>query len=336
MNKNDSRKSRISGKLIRDICIHLIFVCAVVAIIGMIFARINNWNVLVNPDEAEPNTSHENFDTIFPLFDADLKPVYQEAPFTIVAFGNAPFADDRDSEDNLANIIADKTGATVYNCSISGSYLASQNSSTQVNENPMNVFCLYWLLHLGFGSPVEGSFETARIELGEDYPAEAQEVLETLTTLDFNEVDVITIMYDASDYLLGHGMYSDSNSTDINTFTGNLEASIELIQSNFPHIRIIVMSPTYAYAVDRDGNYISSDQYIYNNRDVLSTYVIKQYASSLAHNVSFIDNLYNTITSENAGEYLLDNLHLNTAGRRLVANRFIHFLYYYQEYAAAQ
>ena len=136
-------------------------------------------------------------------------------------------------------------------------------------------------------------------------------------------------MYDASDYLAGHEMYSDQNSTDIMQFTGNMEAGIELLQSTYPHIRIIVMSPTYAFAVNEQGEYVSSDMYTYGEQDVLSTYVIRQYASAATRSVSFVDNLYGTITEDNASEYLTDNLHLNVAGRRLVAERFEYALNYY-------
>lgn len=62
----------------------------------------------------------------------------------IVVFGNAPFADDRDSSDNLANLIAKETDTTVYNCSISGSYLAAQQLNYDPTVAPMDAYCLYW------------------------------------------------------------------------------------------------------------------------------------------------------------------------------------------------
>ena len=117
-------------------------------------------------------------------------------------------------------------------------------------------------------------------------------------------------------------MYSDENPTDPTQFTGNLEASIEVLQNYYPQIRIIVMSPTYAYAVDENGDYVSSDMYIYNGRDVLSTYVIKECYSANIHSVS--------------DEYLVDNLHLNVKGRKLIAKRFEFFLNYYSKDYASQ
>jgi lysophospholipase L1-like esterase len=137
-------------------------------------------------------------------------------------------------------------------------------------------------------------------------------------------------MYDASDYLDGRNMYNDDNPTDITCFTGNLEAGIELIKETYPNMRIIVMSPTYAYAVV-DGQYVSSDKYTFGEMDVLSTYAIKECASSSEQGVTFVDNLYGTITEDNADKYLIDNLHLNVEGRKLVADRLIYALDYFKE-----
>ena len=88
--------------------------------------------------------------------------------------------------------------------------------------------------------------------------------------------------------------------------------------------------------MDENGDHISSDMYVYNNRDVLSTYVIRECYSSNMHSVSFLDNLYGTITEDNAKEYLTDNLHLNVDGRKLIAKRFEYFLNYYAKDYASQ
>lgn len=313
---------------------HTLFFIIVLAIIVIIVYRFNNWGVEISQEEIFKDglgTYEDTFDEPLPLRDENGKIVLleKENP-VIVAFGNAPFADDRGSEDNLATMIENLTGATVYNCAVSGSYLAAQSYAYDSAIAPMDAYCFYWLVTLATGADIDHYYEDAAETLGDDLPPEAEEVVETLSTLDFNNVDVITVMYDATDYLMGHPMYSDQNDTDTLQFTGNLEAGIELLQSVYPHIRIIVMSPTYAYAVDEDGDYVSSDMYTYGH-DVLSTYVIKEFESSFDRSVSFIDHLYGTITEDNAEDYLLDNLHLNVEGRELVALRFEYFLNYYDK-----
>ena len=322
----------------RFLNLHVLFALVLLVVVGLLGYRITHWGQRVSQSDIFKDgqgSYDDSWDSILPLTDENGKMIVNDAS-NIVVFGNAPFADDRGSSDNLASLIAKETGATVYNCSISGSYLAAQHTNFDPTLAPMDAYCLYWLVNLAAGVPLDGYYNDAAKALGDKTPPEAEEVVNTLKTLDFNTIDTVAIMYDATDYLLGNAMYNDDNPTDPTQFTGNLEASLEVLQRLYPQIRIIVMSPTYAYAIDEDGNYVSSDIYIYNGRDVLSTYVIKECYSANLHSVSFMDNLYGSITEDNAKEYLTDNLHLNVKGRKLIAKRFEYFLNYYSKGYASQ
>lgn len=322
----------------RFLNVHVFFVLVLIIVIGLVAYRFTHWGQRVSQSDIFKDgqgSYDDSWDSILPLTDENGQMVITDAS-NIVLFGNAPFADDRDSSDSLANLIAKETGANVYNCSISGSYLAAQELNYDPTVAAMDAYCLYWLVNLATGAPIDNYYVQAAEQLGDKTPADAEEVINTLKTLDFNTIDTVAIMYDATDYLLGNPMYNDDNPTDPTQFTGNLEASLDVLQSLYPQIRIIVMSPTYAYAVDENGDYVSSDMYIYNNRDVLSTYVIKECYSANLHSVSFMDNLYGSITEDNAKEYLTDNLHLNVKGRKLIAKRFEYFLNYYAKDYASQ
>ena len=322
----------------RFLNVHVFFALAMIIVIGLVAYRFTHWGQRVSQSDIFKDgqgSYDDSWDSILPLTDENGQMVITDAS-NIVLFGNAPFADDRDSSDSLANLIAKETGANVYNCSISGSYLAAQELNFDPTVAAMDAYCLYWLVSLATGAPIDNYYVQAAERLGDKTPADAEEVINTLKTLDFNTIDTVAIMYDATDYLLGNPMYNDDNPTDPTQFTGNLEASLDVLQSLYPQIRIIVMSPTYAYAVDENGDYVSSDMYIYNNRDVLSTYVIKECYSANLHSVSFMDNLYGSITEDNAKEYLNDNLHLNVKGRKLIAKRFEYFLNYYAKDYASQ
>lgn len=311
---------------------HLILASSILLFFGLIIFRLLNWGEYINLDEIfkdGPGEYDDTLDLIIPLTGADGLPIptnYDDG-LTIVAFGNAPFADDRDSKDNLANMIADMADATVYNCSISGSYMASEWPYFSAADRPMDAYTFYWLAVLAAGIDVESNFTAAAEKLGENIPPDAEEVIRMIKSIDFSTVDVITLMYDATDYLLGHQMYNDDNDMDITRFTGNMEAGIAILQQYYPHIRIIVMGPCYAYAIDDNGEYVSSDIMRFTGefgqQDVLSTYSIKQYGSCSSRSVTFIDHLYGTITEDNARDYLIDNLHLNKDGREMVAKRFV-------------
>lgn len=328
----DTKPKKAKPGLPRFVNMHTVFLLAIVIFVLAVFFKFKNWGIHIDQNELFKDgigTYEDNLDQILPLMDAEGHIINSELS-SVVFFGNAPLADDRDSDDSLVSMIAGETGVTVYNCSISGSCLSSQNYAFEEDTDPLDAYSFYWLVTLMTTGTNSDYFSRAAKYLGEDTPAEADEVYEILTTVDFSTVDTAVIMYDASDYLNGRYMYNDQNFTDITCFTGNLEAGIELLKEYYPNMRIIVLSPTYAYAVV-DGKYVSSDIYSIGTHDVLSTYVIKECESASRQSVSFVDNLYGTITEDNADKYLSDNLHLNQKGRRLVADRLIYALNYYNQ-----
>ena len=315
---------------------HFVLLCVVLLFIGIIAYRITHYGKFISQEEIFRDGlgtyEDETFDEIIPLMDANHQPIpldYSDG-LTILAFGNAPLADDRDSENGLANMIARQAEANVINCAVSGSYLAAQSPSFDANSAPMDIYTFYWLCVLATGIDIDRHFSGAAEVLGENMPPDATAAYNNLKNVDMNTVDAILIMYDASDYMMGNPTYNPQNLTDIMCFSGNLEAGIELIQKNYPNIRIIIMSPTYAYAVDDNGKYISSEKQSYGEA-YLSDYHAGQYFTSLSRNVTFVDNLYGTFTEEDADEYLSDNLHLNAKGRQAVADRFVDALTYFNK-----
>lgn len=312
---------------------HLAFFLILILCILFIVYRFSNWGQHIDLDQILDNETDdvyevESFDNILPhLYEGD-EPALSDGVTNIVFFGNGPWAEERDSSDNVVNRIAELSGANVYNCAVSSSYLAATNKTFSADRDPMDAFNFYWLTTLAAvdnTNPIDGSLQVAADTL----PPEAEEVYDTLRSIDFSTIDVIAIMYDASDYLASRPLYNDENETDIQFVSGNLSAGIELIQSYFPHIRIIVMSPTYAYAINEEGEYVSSDMYYHEFP--LSTYAMMVERVAATYGVSYVDNIYGTINERNASEYLLDNVHLNNDGKQLLAERFVYALQYYDE-----
>ena len=322
--------------IFRFLNVHTLLLAVIVFVVVICFFRLKNWGVMIDLDEIfkdGPGTYEDTLDEIVPLLDAESQPVIQEQLTNIVVFGNAPFADDHAHSGSIfcSIMLAKLTGSTVYNCSIGDSKLACTNEHLDLEKDPSDVFSLFYLSGLAVGYEFDSYFATAKQQLlpTNEYPADADEVIETLTTLDFNTVDAIVIMYDATDYYELSTITNTENHHDLTTFTGSLELSLEILQTVYPHIRIVVASPTYAYAVDEAGEFVSSDRYAYNGHDILSSYVIKEGVSAISYGVSFLDNFYGTFNEDNADDYLSDNLHLNKAGRELVAKRCEYFLNYY-------
>lgn len=317
-------------KILKKINFHVVFLGLMLVVVICIVVRLHSWNnnskELDHTEDTSGAFDRETLDNLVPYtYDAEPK---DPEDMVIACFGNAPFADNKGQEDNLANIIADKTGATVYNFAFPDSYMSSIGYSGDGAGN--SFFSLYWLTTI---FAVDNDIIVDRyLEAAPDTPIETKATLSLLQNLDFNTVDVIAIMYDASDYLAGRGMYNSEDSTNIAHFGGALEASIELIKENFPHIHIIVMSPAYAYALNADGTYADSTITTFGDEGPLASYV--QYESNVCYKMfaSFVDNFYGSLSELDADVVLEDHLHLNSEGRQRAAEEFMEAYNYYLKF----
>ena len=311
---------------------HVILLIILVFSVIFIIYRLKNWGVRLDiGDLDQSNITEENavevLDSILPNLKSEGHPSTTDGVTNILLFGNGAFAEDYGTVDNVGNLIAEMADANVYNCSVPGSYLAATNATFSAYADPMDAFNFYWLstfVSMDNAQPCEQAIADSPDRL----PPEAWDVYEILKDMDFSTIDVIGIMYDASDYLTGRTIYNPEKPIDIQTFYGNLLAGIQAIQEAYPHIRIIVMSPTYAYAVNSKGEYVDSDIYVYNE------YTLSTYSQMLAQatdetGVTYVDNFYGTVNIYNANKYLIDNVHLNKDGKQLLAERFVYALQYY-------
>lgn len=301
---------------------HIIIPCFILLCIVLIAVFIAKWakgvDSTYNRDEIDDSYEIEVLDRVFYVSADTLGEHIPNETKRILCLGNSPFSDDRNSKNNLCNLIQEETGAEVINASIPDSYLACR-SRENTFDVPTDYHTFYWLSVMAAlkNADVYANYnEICRgiSEVGDD-------VVDTLYKLDLNTIDSVVLMYDASDFLDGMPKENEENSSDPKTFCGNMTAGIELLQKNYPHLQIFVMSPTFAYVVDENGDYISSDIAKVDGYS-LANYSINQLNICLVLEASFMDNIYGTINSDNADKYLEDNVHLNVSGRKLVAEKF--------------
>lgn len=304
-------------KLNKHTLIHIGFLVIAVLVIVIIASKLLDFinGDVISSDEFNETAVDvqeiENMDYILPLVLTEEQLPEDDGTSTVVCFGNAPFADDRGSDANLCNMIADLTDATVYNFSF------ADTTMSHLDMNGPYMLTFYWLT-TAVCLDNYGIYEN--LKQYDNYDPQWDETVKQMRSLDFNTVDTIVIMYDGTDYLLGRPIYNIADLDDPTQFTGALTAGIQLIQTYYPHIRIIVSSPTYAFGLEEDGSYVSSDIKTYGET-YLSTYVVKQADAAYELSVSFIDNIYGTIHEDIAPDYLTDHIHLNKEGRKLVAKR---------------
>ena len=309
---------------------HYVFLGIMALIILVVVVRLTAWNNRAHVIESEnPNSTEfdtEPLDNLVPYtYEIEAK---NPEDMIIACFGNAPFYDDLGKENNLANIIANKTGATVYNFAFEDSYLSCENPTLESGHN--DIFSLYWLTTIF--TLKNDTIVNQYLEAKPNASIERKATLSLLQNLDFNTVDVITIMYDGSDYLAERGMYNRDDSTNIRHFGGALEASIQLIKQTFPHIQIIVLSAPYAYGLEADGTLVDSTIKTYGDEGPLASYV--QYESEVCYKsfTTFIDTFYGSVSFFKAEELLKDHIHLTPEARELVAEEFMEGFNYYVKY----
>ena len=81
--------------------------------------------------------------------------------------------------------------------------------------------------------------------------------IEALESVDMNAIDAIIIMYDSTDYNNGTPCMNMEVPNDVCAFTGGLTFFLEVVKQYWPHIRVFVMTPTYAQYKDENGNLLS-------------------------------------------------------------------------------
>lgn len=323
--KRKKKKSKIN--------LHIILLALMAVVFLTIIFKLAFWDKRVRQNTARENDTTLSFetealDTIVPLDSSNGKNKEKDTDLRILFLGNGSLADDKTSNENLANVVQAKTGATVYNCAIPDTYMSMKNS-TYKNTFIYDAFSFYNLCTL-FTVNNKETISWAERDLG-GLPEDVAAPLTLLQSIDYNELDILCVYYDGSDYLDQRGAYDEEADTDPTQFCGALNAGLDLVKEYLPHVRIIVMSPTYVYVIDESGKYSSS--FLTNIlEEPLSTYVGLQAQNCINRQVSFVDNLYGSVYEEVADDYLKDNILLNAKGHALLADRFLYALNRFHEY----
>ncbi len=304
--------------------IHFIFLGAIILIIGFIAFRLYIWNKGV-AYEYDPNAQTTEFDVeamdnIIPLAPDKLEGHEDDGVTTILCLGDDPFSLNQ-GEGGLAEQIAAKTNATVYNGSFTGTTAAAQFESYN-DGYILDAFSFSYVAQ----SLASGDFDLMKTAATYSYDEAFPRTTAMLETLDMNSIDVICVMYDGSDYINRRPCDDPNAPHSIVTYTGALRAGIEAIQEAYPHIRIVVMSHTFCHHVNEEGNFENGDR-VDLGHGTLSHYLQKELDATSDCGVSFIDNFYGSINEDNYLDYMTDYIHFNDAGRELLADRFVQCIF---------
>ena len=314
------KKKIIKKKKKQNLNFHLIFFIVVIVLFVFAIIKFAIWNKGedsgYDPNEITTEFDVETMDHIQPMDTSRFEGIEDDGVTTILCLGNSPFADNK-GENGLAQTIGKKMNATVYDGSFAGSFLTMYNETYQETYKPdgLSLYPIVKAICTGDFSLVERVADT----MGDTEVATAN----MLKNLDYKTVDMLVIMYDLSDYTGNRPLYSATDKNDLITWTGSLNASLELIEETYPHIRTVILSMP-ACGATIDGFYVDGDKFDLGN-GTIPDYLNYQMNVVLANGVSYIDNYYGVITVENRDEYLTDGYHLNEKGIEAVADRFHYF-----------
>ena len=301
--------------------VHYIIAAVLAAMLIFAVVKLVVWNI--GKDSGyDPNADSSEFevealDYIQPLDPELLKGREDDGVNTIVCLGNHPFSDER-GKDGLAELIANKCGATVYNGAFPDSYISMKNTE-YTDSYPQDALSLY----LVTASICGGNFDLMEhaVDLLSESDKAYREALDTLKSVDFSKVDMIVIMYDLNDYMDKRPVMDENNDINLLTWNGALNASLQEIQKTYPYIRLVVLSPSYGQFEDGGGKMVNGDTEDFGN-GVLPDYVLHEIDVAMANGVSILDNYYGTINEDEAKNCLTDGYRLNKKGREKVAGRF--------------
>lgn len=314
------KKKRKTKKKNNQLNFHHIFFIIVIILFLFAIIKFVIWNKGeasgYDPDEITTEFDVETMDHIQPMETSRFEGIEDDGVTTLLCLGNSPFSDNK-GENGLAQALAKKMNGVAYDGSFAGSFQTMYNKTYQESYKPDGL-SLY---------PVISAICSGDFSLVEQVAATVgQTEIETvnmLKNLDYSKVDMLVIMYDLSDYLNNRPLYNATDPNDVITWTGSLNASLELLEETYPHIRTIILSMP-ACGATVDGYYIDGDKMNLGN-GTLPDYLNYEMNVILANGVSYIDNYYGVITSETKDQYLVDDYHLNEKGIEAIADRFYSF-----------
>ena len=318
--------------------IHICFVLVIVAIVALVIVRIKGWIRIVDPGDISSSddsvAEFECHDSIMPLTDEEYNLIRQNEE-VILVFGNDPFSDNCGENGSLSAMVEEASGAKVINCAITGSCIGMREPAFDISKSPMNLFSSYYLACIAC-SDMEYSAELSQAKeaLGDMFPENGELVLKMLSDLDISDVDVIVFFYDGSDYLnnIPTGLDEKEYDDPFCSFLGSFSATVELFKKAAPGARIIVLSSPYMFYVTEGGEWEPCEDHPNRYGADLSDYVLGQYKICVeAYDISFVDNYYASINLENGRTYLTDGRSLNEEGNRIICDRFMYAMTYYDK-----
>ena len=301
----------------KDMATHAIIIGIIVLILIVSVFKLVKWNQ--GTENAGAVVTDEDFDTepedYITFMSDELLASKKDDGITDIVFLGDDLLSDYTGADGIPamtqKLVAD---SKVYNIGFDGMHM-SASSSIWSEDNSADSFSLYWVAK----SIALGDYNLLN-NYADSVNPDFKATVEALQSIDFSTVDVLAISYGVHDYLDGRLITDVADPNNISAYTGSLKSSIEAIQEAYPHIRIVVMAPTFCL-IEQDGKTLNCDV-TNTGYGMLGDYMVAGKSIAVELNVTYLDNYYGVkINAENFKNYLEDNTHPNEVGRKMIADR---------------
>ncbi len=239
----------------------------------------------------------------------------QKKEYGIICLGDSIVGNVRD-DTSITAILEEELGVPVYNGAFGGTSAAAQNQEERAAVAMDSIS----LTELADGICYEDfSVPNASINswVSMDYFPEGAY---GFNRVDFDREAVLIIEHGVNDYQLGMPLDNAEDPYDVYTFGGALRYTLRELQEKRPNLRILLCTPTYCWFL--------ADRVSCEERDLgggyLEDYVNLELEIAKEFHVEILDNYHESGIGgsfEDWEKYTTDGLHLNEAGRRLIAER---------------
>lgn len=301
---------------------HILVLCAIAA--AVLYAAVNlaKWNRGRKVDLSDVDGSAfdvEVNDNVFLLSAEDLAGKKDDGKNTILFLGN-DLLKDIDSGNGIVSRIGKSLSADTVNASFTGTTVALKNRQFDA-EYPQDAFSFTNIAH----AIAEQDFSLQEEYAGEAGGKTCKKKLKRLEKVDYDALDMIIIAYDASDYLNQRiGMDPEDEENEI-TYRGAMVSGVRAIRKKYPYVRIVVLSFPLCYAFDSSGQIYSGYMLNYGHGRITDYWQHLCDACEIC-GVTFVDDLYGTISEENSSDYLQDHIHINSRCAEKIAEHAVSIL----------
>ena len=218
-------------------------------------------------------------------------------------------------------VIAENTGMIVHNLGFKGTRIAHHPYSSYDEFSPTKLV----------GAIISRDFSEQDIAIQEDrnYSKAFIDHYEHLKKIDFNNVDIVSLLIGTNDYMgNGAGVVSLGNTTDQTreTFTGAINYFVTEMNEAFPHLDLVLITPTWRMNHEDFGGQSAAIQ-----PNARGNYLI-EFVDTILERGDYYDiptlDLYRTsgLNEDNHEDFFVDHVHPNEQGYELIGNTISHFL----------